>query len=205
MRLVGRSSSHFTRVARIFAAELHVDYAFHVVPDLMSENAQDYAGNPALRLPILETASGPLFGTLNICRALARASERTHSIVWPEDLEQPLLANAQEFTVQAMSTEVALVMARLAHTDPDNAHQAKQQTSLLNMLAWLEANVADVLRALPARDLSFLEVTLFCLITHLEFRSVLPVANYPALITFCANFAHRSSAQQTPFRFDAPA
>ena len=48
--------------------------------------------------------------------------------------------------------------------------------SLLNMMAWLEENVGAVSSALPPqRDLSFLEVSLYCLVKHLEFRSVLPM------------------------------
>src|SRR5687768_16863330 len=70
--LFGRSSSHFTRVARIVAAELGVAYTFRVVPNLLSTNPSDYGGNPALRLPVLHTAEGEWFGALNICRALER-------------------------------------------------------------------------------------------------------------------------------------
>ena len=58
--------------------------------------------------------------------------------------------------------------------------------------------------ALPAdRDLSYLEATLFCLVTHLEFRGVVPVAPYPALANFCASFAQRASARETAYHFDA--
>jgi glutathione S-transferase len=203
-RIVGRSSSHFTRVARIFAAELGVDHSFAAVRDLMSSNVTDYAQNPALKLPILETSSGSWFGTLNICRALARHSERELHISWPEDLEQPLSANAQEFAVHAMTTEVTLIMTRSAHDDPRNVYQAKLQASLVNTLAWLESNVKDALLALPAgRDLSFFEVTLFCLVTHLEFRGVLPTAPYPALAGFCQQFGERASARETPYHFDS--
>ena len=43
--IIGRSSSHFTRVTRIFAAELGVPYTLQVVPDLLSCDAADYGGN----------------------------------------------------------------------------------------------------------------------------------------------------------------
>jgi glutathione S-transferase len=202
-KLIGRSSSHFTRVARIYAAELGVEYSFQVVPDLLSTRAADYANNPALRLPILESAAGSWFGTLGICRELARHSARHLSLVWPEDLQEPLLSNAQELAVQAMTTEVALVMASLARENLESAQHAKQQASLLNQLVWLNGNVDAALAALPVtRDLSFLEVTLFCLVTHLEFRAVVPVSPYPALTAFCARFGERASARETAFRFD---
>ncbi len=203
-RIIGRSSSHFTRVARIFASELGIAYSFDIVRDLLSSVSQNYGGNPALKLPVLETSSGSWYGTLNICRALARHAKPGPVIVWPEDLRQPLLANAQEFAVQAMTTEVSLIMGRAAGEAPQQAYQAKMQTSLLNTLSWLDANLSDVLAALPAeRDLSFLEVTLFCLVTHVEFREIVSVAPYSALTGFCQQFATRASAQETAYHFDA--
>jgi hypothetical protein len=61
----------------------------------------------------------------------------------------------------------------------------------------------EILGALPARDISLFEVSLFCLIEHLAFRDTLPVAPYPALLRFCERFAVRPSAQHTVYRFDA--
>ena len=201
-RIIGRSSSSFTRVTRIFAAELGVDCELQVVRDLMSSNAADYGGNPALKLPALHTASGTWFGALNVCRALSRMGTHAPRIVWPEALNEPLLANAQELTVHALATEVALVMSKLGGT-ADNAHQEKMRASLLNVMSWLDANIGAVVAALPSdRDLSYLEVALFCLVTHLEFRQVLPVTDYPELAVFCARFGARASALNTPYRFD---
>jgi glutathione S-transferase len=214
--LFGRSSSHFTRVARIIAAELGVAYTFRVVPNLLSTDPSDYGGNPALRLPVLHTAQGEWFGALNICRVLDRLANNAEAsgprLVWPEDLDQPLTANAQELTLQAMSSEVALIMARVAKADEAAANLAKQRESLERMLAWLEAHASEVLAALPraavsrvtdgAPVISFLEVTLFCLVQHLEFRGILPTAPYRALGEFCQRFAQRESARQTAFRFD---
>ena len=102
-----------------------------------------------------------------------------------------------------MATEVSLIMASLARAAPTNAYQIKLQTSLHNLLEWLEAHANEALSALPpTRDLSFLEVTLFCLVTHLEFRSAVPVADYPALLAFCERFGARASARETAYRFD---
>lgn len=200
--IIGRSSSHFTRITRIFAAELRVDYDFRVVRDLMSSNVEDYGGNPALRIPSMQTPRGVWFGALNVCRELWRQSNLKPRVVWPEDLDVPLLANAQELVLQAMATEVSLVMAK-AGGGGDSAHQAKLRTALVNMMAWLEENAPTFLAALPPqRDLSFLEVTLFCLVMHLEFREVLPTAPYSELTRFCQQFATRTSAGETTFRFD---
>ena len=203
LEIVGRSSSHFTRVTRIFAAELGLEYSFRPVPDLTSAEAADYGGNPALRVPILQTREGAWFGALNICRELARQADVKPVIVWPEALHWPLLANAQELTVQAMSTEVSLIMVGAAGQSDVQGHPAKMRTSLLNTLSWLEANAKIALAQLPSsRDLSFLEVTLFCLVTHLEFRKVVPIESYSALNDFCRQFAKRPSAEVTAFRFD---
>lgn len=200
--LFGRSSSHFTRVTRIVAAEVGVAHGFRVVPDLLSQSPSDYGGNPALRLPVLHTADGEWFGALNICRALAQRSLRPAGVVWPEALGR-LAANAQELTLQAMASEVALIMARVASADESAPHLEKQRTSLEAMLAWLERNVDAVIASLPAeRVVSFLEVALFCLVTHVEFRAILPTRPYRALGEFCERFARRPSAQQTGYRFD---
>ena len=201
--IIGRSSSHFTRITRIFAAELRADYSFQVVRDLMSSNPEDYGGNPALRIPSLKTSEGVWFGALNVCRALWRQSATRPRVVWPEDLDKPLLANAQELVLTAMATEVSLVMGKAGGASEGNAHHAKLRTALLNMMTWLEENAESLLAALPPeRDLSYLEVSLFCLVTHLEFREVLPTAPYSALTRFCQRFATRASASATAFRFD---
>lgn len=201
--IIGRSSSHFTRIARLFATELGVDHSFQVVRDLLSTNPEDYGGNPALRIPVLKTAQGAWFGALNVSRELWRRSNPRLRVVWPEDLDTPLLANMQELTLQAMATEVTLVMEKMAGAGEGTTHARKLRESLGNMMAWLEANASAALAALPPeRDLSYLEVTLFCLVTHLEFRDVLPTASYATLNRFCQQFAQRPSASATPFRFD---
>jgi glutathione S-transferase len=203
LTLVGRSSSHFTRVTRMFAAELGVAYAFEVVADLRSLEAADYAGNPALRLPILKSPRGVWFGALNICRELTRLAPVPPGVVWPEHLEQPLLANAQELTLQAMATEVALIMAQASGLEANDPALEKQRTSLANLTRWLDQHVVDVLAALPPeRDLSFLEVALFCYVTHLEFRGVLSMADYAQLNDFCGAYGQRAAALGTPYRFD---
>jgi glutathione S-transferase len=202
--VIGRSSSHFTRVTRIFAAELSVDYGFQPVRDLMSTDVDDWAGNPALRLPTLRTPDTTWFGALPICRELARRSALQPRIVWPEQLDYALTANAQELIVQAMSTEVSLIMGKAGAGEGEgNAHHDKLRASLTNTLAWLEEHAERVLAQLPRdRDLSYLEVTLFCLVTHLEFRHVVPTAGYVALRRFCDEFGQRPATLATAYRFD---
>jgi glutathione S-transferase len=203
MRLYGRSSSHFTRIVRIFAAEMEVALDFVLIRDLMSQDPADYGDNPALKMPTLESPDGTWFGSLGICRELARHHELNLDIVWPDQLDRALASNAQEMVLQAMSTEVAIVMGKASGVAADNAHQAKLRASLLGTLQWLEDNVGAALALLPPeRDLSYLEVSLFCLVEHLPFREVLDTTPYPNLRAIAARFAQRSSAKATPFRFD---
>lgn len=208
--LVGRTGSHFTRVARIFAGELGVSVELRPTRDLLSLDPADYGDNPALKIPTLLTPEGTWFGALNICRELARRAPHPRNVVWPEHLTTPLLANAHELALHAMATEVTLIItARAAQTEgaaqAPSAHLTKLQTSLTQSVEWLEGNLPAVLAALPAeRDLSFLEVCLYCLVRHLDFRRVLSTEPYAALRAFAAQFDERPAAQSTPF-VDAPA
>lgn len=201
--LFGRSSSSFTRVARIFAAELVVPYTFQVVRDLEALDTADYGDNPALKVPSLRTPEATWFGALNVCRALAQASEHPLAIIWPEATPQPVLANMQELVSHAMATEVALIMSGLSGQPTDTPHRVKMTRSLSNVLAWLEAHVQPALAALPhERRLSYLEVTLFCLLAHLDFRGVMSTAPYAALAAFRDDFGARSACRETEYRFD---
>lgn len=204
LTIVGRSTSHFTRVTRIFAAEAGLAYSFEVVPDLRHGEEGSYAGNPALKVPILRTARGTWFGALNICRELSRRASAPPRLIWPEQLEGPLLANAQELVVQAMSTEVTLLMSRVFGTPDDDAHLLKLRRSLSNTVEWLEQHVEEALAQLPAsRDSSYLELTLYCLVRHLPFRDVMSTEPYTRLNAFCGDFERRPSVRDTAYRVDA--
>jgi glutathione S-transferase len=200
--IIGRSSSHFTRVVRLFAEELAVPYRFQVVPDLRVTSSNSYADNPALRVPILTTEAGSWFGSLNICRELARRAPSPRRVIWPEQLPTPLLANAQEVVLQAMASEVELIMSGLDSAVP-TPHLLKRRASLEGSVAWLDQHLPQVLGALPERDLSFLEVTLFCLVEHLSFRGVLKTGAFKSLVEFQERFNARPAALATRFAFDS--
>ena len=206
MQIVGRSSSHFTRVPRMFAEELGVPYELVPIYDMRALGPDVYAGNPALKLPILRTDGGVLFGAQNICRAIVERAGKPARIVWPEDLPDELSRNAQELIWHAMTAQVQLVMGTAIGKLPaDNVYFAKIRAGFEGALRWLDAHLADAMRALPApRDLSVFEVSLFCLIEHLEFRVTVPVAPYAALVQFAREFAKKPSAQRTAYRIDTP-
>lgn len=201
--LVGRSSSHFTRVARIFAIELGVAHAFRPVFDITSLDAAVYAHNPALKVPILVDERGPLFGTENICRELVRRSGGASKVALRGDVADRVVANVEELALHVMSAEVSLITAKIA----GNAALAppKVRRSIENSLRYIGENLDDALSALPAdRALSFVEVALFCVVTHLPFREILDVTPFERLGDFCRRFGERDSARATEYRFDAP-
>ena len=205
MQLFGRSSSHFTRIPRIFAVEAEVPLELVLIRDLMSTNPDDYGGHPAMKMPTLHTEAGIWYGSLPISREIVACSDLNLHIVWPEDMERPVAANAQELVLTAMSTEVGLIMGKASGVAADNSHLAKQRAGLLGAMEWLELNFQRALDTLPAeRDLSYLEVSLFCLAEHLEFREVLTLDAYPQLRAYAQRFAQRRSAHATKFKFDFP-
>jgi glutathione S-transferase len=195
--LVGRSSSHFTRTARIFALELGVAHTFRPVLDMTVTDAANYGNNPALKVPILVDEEGPLFGTENICRELARRSGKRAQVALRGDVPDRRVANAEELILHAMSSEVILIMSG------KDAPPPKVRPSLENALAFLEDNLDGVRAALPPdRLLSFCETSLFCLVTHLPFRKIMEATGYPNLQAFAREFEQRPGARDTGYRFD---
>jgi glutathione S-transferase len=202
VRIIGRSSSHFTRTVRVIAHECRVDYEFQPRLDLMSRSRSDYGDNPALKLPILETPEGAWFGALNIARELARRAPSPVRVVWPEDVLDRTAGNAQELVLQGMATEVSLIMRGLPAPGASPMDD-KARESLTNSLVWLDAQLPAALRALPAgRLLSFLEVSTFCFVRHLGFRGLADCSVYANLTAFCAAYAGRPSVSDTEYAFD---
>ena len=114
---LGRSSSHFTRVARIFALELAVPHTFRPVLDIAYARCRQLRPNPALKVPLLIDARGSLFGTENICHELLRrlpAAVDRNRVVMRGDIDERLLANAEELSLHAMSAEVSLTHGQAA-------------------------------------------------------------------------------------------
>lgn len=201
-RIIGRSSSHFTRTVRVIAHECKVDYEFQRVLNLMSLARSDYGDNPALKLPILETPDGAWFGALNIARELVRRAPSRVSVVWPEELSDRIAANTQELVLQGMATEVSLILRGLPAPGASPVDD-KARESLTNSLVWLDAHLPAALLTLPAgRTLSFLEVSTFCFVRHLGFRGVADCSVYANLTAFCDAYAARSSLRETEYEFD---
>jgi glutathione S-transferase len=204
LTLVGRHSSHYTRIVSIYAAELGVECAFEPVFDVRSTEASVFSDNPLLRVPSLRTPEGTWFGSLNACRELARRSSSDLPLVWPEDHAEPLGANAQEITTDAMGTGVVIIMARITGHADQSSLLEKPFARLRGALAWLEANLDASLALLPERRLSFLEVSAYALLTHLEFRQLMRFDDRPRLVAFCERFGARPSARASAYYMDQP-
>jgi glutathione S-transferase len=202
LTLIGRSSSHFTRIAKIFAHELGVRYDFHIVHEIGSTRLADFADNPALRVPSLRSGASTWFGSLNICRELARRATVPHTVLWPEDVREPLAANAQELVLETMASEVTIVMARSSGIADDHPFMAKPNARVRASVAWLEDELPGVLARLPPHSLSFLEVSAFCLCKHVGFRKILSIDDRPNLTAFCKEYGRRPSAEHTEYHFD---
>ncbi len=203
LEIVGRQSSHYTRMVRMFASELSVPYRLTPIFELTSREPDVFAGNPALKFPVLRAGGETIFGSLNVCRALARRAPEPRRVVWPESVDSALLLNAHELLAHAMAVQVEVVLHEVVEKRPADATSRKRRDSLVNSLAWLDRHLDAVLTALPARDLSVFEVGLYCLLTHLPFRNPIDLSAMPALGAFERAFGERPSARETPYRFDA--
>lgn len=203
--LVGRSSSHFTRVVAIFAQELALPYTLQVVQDLSSFDADVHGGHPGLKIPTLRYGDCLMFGTENICRKLIElAPSQTARIVMPETITDDRLRLAQELVWTTMSAQVQLrVGINVCKLPSDNVYFAKSRAAMAGALFWLDAGLDELLALLPAeRDLSLFECSLFCLVEHILFLPSLSLYAYPALRNFAAAFSERTSARNTRFYLD---
>jgi glutathione S-transferase len=206
MQIIGRRSSLFTRMPLIFAEELGVSLDFVPIYDMTELGPEVYAGNPALKLPILRDNGSVLFGAVNICRAIVERAGRPARIVWPEELRDDLSRNAQELVWHCMAAQVQLIVGTIVGKLPaDNVYFAKARAGLEGSLAWLENNLQGVMSRLPEpRILSVFEVSLGCLVDHLTFRATVSADPYPSLTRFARELATRPSVERTAYRFDVP-
>ncbi|MBX7096668.1 MAG: glutathione S-transferase N-terminal domain-containing protein [Myxococcaceae bacterium] len=209
LRLVGRSSSHFTRVARMVAAELGLEVELVVLHDVMNTDVASYGGHPGMKIPSLLVGEGALFGTDTICRTLAELAGRDDDprVVLSHHLRDHLARSAQEVVWNAMAAQVQLVLRVMVGRLPaEHPYFAKARLGLEQSLCWLDERLDGVLGRLPPqRQFSVFEVSLFCLLEHLRFRPTLEWGATPALDGFRGRLASRPSAQATVFGFDPPA
>lgn len=207
IEIIGRQSSHYTRVVRMLAHELGVEHALRPIHDLLSEDPAVFAGNPALKLPAVRIGDDVVWGSQNACRAIARQVQGGETrVFWSGEARTPLLMNAHEIVAHAMAAQVEVVFHEIVAKRPPDAASRKRRASLLNCLAWLETQLAAIRAELPAGRIAMFDLKLFALLEHLPFRNPVDLSAMPQLTGFVADFGLRPSAQATPYRFDpAPA
>lgn len=205
--VLGRSSSHYTRVVRMLAHELGVPHALEPIHDLLSEDPATFGGNPALKLPAVIIGDAVTWGSQNACRAIARQAPGGEArVFWPEDARTPRLMNAHEVVAHAMASQVEVVFHELVAKRPPDVASRKRRASLLGCLAWLDANLPAIRAGFPADRLPLFDLMLFALLEHLPFRNPVDLSAHPALLAFADHVRRRPSAIATPYAFDpAPA
>jgi glutathione S-transferase len=188
IQLIGRSSSHFTRVVRIVMAELAIDYELVPVRDLVGHDPESYGGNPALKIPVLRAAGGEtIYGTENICSTLG----------WTEPPHSVAGRNAHELVWHAMGAQVQLIIGIMIGKLPaDNVYFAKMRRGFEGALRWLDDHLDDI----PPNSLA--AIGLYCLIDHMTFRKTVPLEPYPRLVAFAREYGQRPAALATAYRFD---
>lgn len=203
IEIIGRQSSHYTRVVRMLAHELGVEHTLQPIHDLLSEDPAVFAGNPALKLPAVRIGGDVVWGSQNACRAIARSvSGGEARVAWADDARTPLLMNAHEIVAHAMAAQVEVVFHEFVAKRPPDAASRKRRASLVNCLAWLDTNLEAIRAELPPGRIAMFELMLFALLEHLPFRNPLDLSAMPRLTGFVAAYAKRAPAQATPYRFD---
>ena len=204
--IIGRRSSHFTRLVLIVAHELGVEYSYMHVVDLMALDTKSYGDHPGLRLPTLKFDGEAVFGAVNICRILAKIMKRENDVVWPDEGDASiLLTNMYEITMQTMASQVSLVIAvEVSKLDPASAFVTKLRVGMAGMLEWLDTRLVEYQAQLPGdRLISITEAALYCVYEHIRCRNTSELTAYPNLARFVTEFGQRTSAKQTPYRFDS--
>jgi hypothetical protein len=94
----------------------------------MTEEVAVFAGNPALKMPVLKRGELAVFGTLNICRLLAREAGAETNIFWPDEASTVSLMNAHAVLAHAMAAEVEVVMHEIIARRPEDAPSRKRSS-----------------------------------------------------------------------------
>lgn len=200
--IVGRSSSLFTRVPRVFAHQAGVAVELSVVRDLAAQEADAYGGNPALKIPTLRRSDGGLvFGAANVTRVILDGTALR--VAWPEDVRSDRGRNAHEMLAHAMSAQVQMIMGTVIGA-LDATVFAKVRRGLEGALGWLDANADAVLAEIAelGRDASWFAHALGCTVEHFAFRPTIDIAPYRALARFAEGWARGEAARATAYRFD---
>jgi len=184
----------------MFASEAKTPYEFVPILDMRELEPAIYGGHPALKLPVLQIADQPLFGSENICRWFMAHARQPLTVLWGEDLSEPDYANAQELVWQCMSAQVQIIMTtRLFGQPVDQPFVEKLQRGMEGALGWLDDRIDGLLQRMPSHDISLLEYSLFCMFDHIRFRPTIEVGFYTRIRHFADRVRTYPSAMATEF------
>lgn len=205
LEIIGRRSSHYTRMVRLLAEELGVAYVLRPIHDLLSQDPAVFAGNPALKLPAARLGETTVWGSHNACRLIARSAPDGEARVFlPEQAHTALLMNAHEVLAHVMAAQVEVVFHEIVSRRPPDATSRKRRTSLMLCLEWLDKYLDEIHAGLPVNRIALFDLGLYALLEHVPFRNPIDLSPMPRLVDFVAAFGERASARATPYVFDAP-
>ncbi|MEO0478031.1 MAG: glutathione S-transferase family protein [Planctomycetota bacterium] len=169
MKLYLTPLSHFSRKVVIVATELGLEFERKYVPDLLSNDPQDFGGNPILRVPVWEDGEDWILESDAIVGFLIDRYGGGDRLGY-RGLSSPQ-RNALSLLNAIMAAEVELVLSARSGCKR-NAFFVRYEYVIERSLGWLEQHGEAIWTSTP---FSYLDVVLVCMWDHLQHSGVLPV------------------------------
>lgn len=160
--------SHFSRKVRIVLLELNVECELAYVPDLLSDDPADFAGNPILRVPVLEDGPHWVIESDAIVRHLLETHDPGHDRLGFFAMTSDQRC-ALAVVSAVMGAEVELLLSRRSGlgAQHDGTYFRRYRVVIAGGLSWLESHAP---RIWPAQEFSYLDVALTCMWEHLRYN-----------------------------------
>lgn len=202
LRLTGSLTSPYVRFVRVVLAELAIEHAFQTTlpfAKMTAEQARDInEANPLMKIPILETAAGPLFDSRVIVEWLManHTSPGEFGDGFPENLSR---LNALTTTYGILESAVLRFLVAASHPETDMAsgYMARSLERIDRGLAWLDRCGALGQQFGPPEALAC------CCVEWLSRRNICETAPHERLCGMVAGFADRPSLRDTRIPEDA--
>ena len=195
--------SHFSRKVRIVLRELSLPCEESFVPDLLSSDPADFAGNPILRVPVLRDGASWVIESDQIVRHLLETHDRGNDRFSFFSMNT-VQRNALSILSAIMGAEVELLLSRRSGlvSEAGALYFGRYRSVIGHGLAWIEANGAAVW---PEAEFSYLDIALACMWDHLWYNRLGDeTGSWPWIDARTARHATRPSvAATTPERMQA--
>lgn len=195
--------SHFSRKVRIVLRELSVECEESFVPNLLSSDPADFAGNPILRVPVLRDGAIWVIESDQIVRHLLETCDRDSDRFWFFSMNAAQ-RNALSILSAIMGADVELTLSKRSGlaAEAGALYFARYRSLIGHGLAWIEANGAAVW---PEAEFSYLDIALVCMWDHLRYNRLGDETGaWPWIDARTAAHASRPSvAATTPERMQA--